>query len=487
MLKKRLIALAAALMVGSAVSLPVSAASITIDGAISGETYTAYKIFDASIGNDSYAYTITENSEWFDLIENYKADLNGDSTVETVFTLTETTKEGVYSVVADENFGQDEAPAFAAYLMDNIPQDLTENTDYWVETAANNTAVFDDLSTGYYLLDTSVGAFCSLFTAEDNAKVEEKNSIPTIKKVIVEETGDVDETTASIGDVVNFKITVTDGKGIDGDIVIHDVMESGLTLDKGSIKIDNEVPAEGSVNYNVADGDGTCTFEITLDGADYNENEEIIITYSATLNKDAEISTDTNDNTAWLTYSAQESAHDTVMVETFKFDVVKTDGDGALLGNESIGNAEFRLYNAETGGNEIKLFYDEESGIYRPVVSEEETAAETLVATGGKLTIQGLANGTYYLEEVKAPAGYNLLTSRVEVVISDQNVLWTDSDDDDVWDSGEGGIQVINEAGQLLPSTGGMGTVAFYAVGGVLAVGAAVILVTRKRVQNKER
>ncbi len=476
MLKKRLIALAAALMVGSAVSLPVSAASITITNGLKGETYTAYQIFEVtSTGTDaesSYAYTIDDDSAWYQDVAAYDKK---------TISLDEIGDTGLYNVSVTEEF---DAADFAEYLSEHV---TGKTATGFAECTESGTIEIEDLPAGYYFVDTTLGSLCSLFTYQSSQILEEKNSIPAIEKVIVEETGDVDETTASIGDVVNFKITVTDGKGTDGDIVIHDVMESGLTLDKGSIKIDNEVPAEGSVNYNVADGDGTCTFEITLDGADYNENEEIIITYSATLNKDAKISTATNDNTAWLTYSAQESAHDTVMVETFKFDVVKTDGDGALLGNESIGNAEFRLYNAETGGNEIKLFYDEKNGIYRPVVSEEETAAETLVATGGKLTIQGLANGTYYLEEVKAPAGYNLLTSRVEVVISDQNVLWTDSDDDDAWDSGEGGIQVINEAGQLLPSTGGMGTVAFYAVGGVLAVGAAVILVTRKRVQNKER
>lgn len=87
---------------------------------------------------------------------------------------------------------------------------------------------------------------------------------------------------------------------------------------------------------------------------------------------------------------------------------------------------------------------------------------------------------TYYLEETVAPAGYNILTARQAVTIS------SDADDH------TNGIQndttaVINNAGALLPSTGGMGTTLFYVIGGLLVVCAAVLLVTRKRMRRAER
>ena len=43
---------------------------------------------------------------------------------------------------------------------------------------------------------------------------------------------------------------------------------------------------------------------------------------------------------------------------------------------------------------------------------------------------------------------------------------------------------VVNTTGLELPSTGGMGTTLFYAVGGILAAGAGVLLITKKRMNT---
>ena len=98
------------------------------------------------------------------------------------------------------------------------------------------------------------------------------------------------------------------------------------------------------------------------------------------------------------------------------------------------------------------------------------------------MTISGLANGTYWLEETAAPAGYNMLESRQSITIEGANKNATVTEG--VYT--EGGVQVINEAGTVLPSTGGMGTTIFYTLGGVLVVGAAILLVTKKRVHDVE-
>lgn len=95
----------------------------------------------------------------------------------------------------------------------------------------------------------------------------------------------------------------------------------------------------------------------------------------------------------------------------------------------------------------------------------------------GTATFGGLADGTYYLEEIKAPAGYNQLTDPVEVKVeggtAEVNLTVT--------------AKVENSAGTLLPSTGGMGTTVFYVLGFVLVMGAVVLLVTKKRMSNANR
>ena len=89
-----------------------------------------------------------------------------------------------------------------------------------------------------------------------------------------------------------------------------------------------------------------------------------------------------------------------------------------------------------------------------------------VTGTTGKIVVQGLANGTYYFEETEAPEGFNKLTARTEATtITDANAT----------------ISVLNQAGTELPSTGGIGTTMFYVVGSVLVIGAAVVLISKRR------
>ena len=108
------------------------------------------------------------------------------------------------------------------------------------------------------------------------------------------------------------------------------------------------------------------------------------------------------------------------------------------------------------------------------------------VIEAGKVTVKGLdANTIYWLEETEAPAGYNKLASRVRVEIEEANLTTTMTGD--TWATGNGGVQITNQAGTELPSTGGMGTTIFYVLGSILAVGAIVLLVTKKRMSASDK
>ena len=98
---------------------------------------------------------------------------------------------------------------------------------------------------------------------------------------------------------------------------------------------------------------------------------------------------------------------------TFKVDVVKTDSD-----NKVLDGAQFKLYDAKTGGKEIALVKVPD-GVYR-LAEDGETGVEYITTVNGQLEIKGFdANTNYYLEETKAPDGYNKLAERVEIAVKE--------------------------------------------------------------------
>ncbi|MCI6885745.1 MAG: SpaH/EbpB family LPXTG-anchored major pilin [Lachnospiraceae bacterium] len=450
---------------------PSFAAQITVNNALNGETYTVYKIFDVTKTSDGkgFAYSIKLDSPWKATVEEYQY---GEKNIFTLIAAAD--DPSVFVVTADESFDETVAADFAATLAAANVNDTTKKE----ETAADGKAEFTDLEAGYYFVKTSVGALCALKTT-DSLEVMEKNTIPSLTK-------EEDKTTAAIGDEVTYTITVTDGTGTNNDIIVYDYMQDGLTLDNDSfsVKVDGEVVSENhyvldkNAGYITEGSDSVpYTFKITLK-ADYvktlNQGDNVVITYKAKLDKDAEIYDGVNTNKAWLHYSEQITQPKSVDVATFKFDIIKTDADGKLLTG-----AKFKLYDAATGGNMINLV--SENGTYRVADATEKNNEGFISAEieAGKVTITGLDKTTYWLEETEAPQGYNKLTARVEVKLLDGNLVTTMTGD--TWQENDGGVQVINNTGAELPSTGGIGTTVFYAVGIILMAGAVFFVVRRKK------
>ena len=130
---------------------------------------------------------------------------------------------------------------------------------------------------------------------------------------------------------------------------------------------------------------------------------------------------------------------------------------------------ELKLYDAATGGNQILLSNDN-TGYYKDDTGSADTTIDINSSAG--CNVRGLAPGTYYLEEVVVPGGYNKLAERQAVTVTTgQTTAVT--------------VTVINNAGTELPSTGGMGTTVFYILGAVLVIGAGVVLAARRRVGAK--
>lgn len=438
--------------------------SITINNAADKETYDIYRIFDLESYTDDGKYSYTLSEKWaaagFGTAEAFTTyfDLTGGY-VHPKTTYTETTAaEFAVKALAfakEKNFGNDGS------------------------ANANGSSVsFNNLTLGYYLVDTSLGTLCSLTTTNPTVRIDEKNSVPDIEKKIVENNQPVDSNNATIGSKINYQVTIRAKKGATG-YVLTDTLSKGLTFNNDVVVKSGNTTYAVTTDYTVATGtsnDFTVTFnQSMLDKL--TGDTDIVVTYSATLNKDAVIHGEVNKNTAQLKYgNNSKTTEKTTETHTYKFDLVKTDANNTLLAG-----AKFKLYDAKEGGNEIPLVKLEGDHTYRPAVAGETgVVIETL--GDAPITIQGLANGTYWLEETQQPTGYNKLTERKSVKLENGNNTATMSDKTYV----SGGLHIVNQSGTVLPGTGGMGTTLFYVVGGGLMVAAFVLLVAKKRMENKD-
>lgn len=461
--------LAAALVLAMAVpafaETNATKGSITINNTVKGETYTIYRMFKLDSYNaESNTYSYTVESAW----------------------------ENFFKTGAGRNYitldGQNHPTWNAAKSQDSDKADFAKLALKWAtenkvppaaesQTSTGSDVIFSHLDLGYYLVDSSLGALCGLNTTNPDVTITEKNEKPTIEKEV--KNGDAWGTTndAKIGDTVEFKITIHVEAGAQK-YKVTDTMEKGLSFNSGSIKIDDAALDDNNATLTLKQKEGDPTFTLTFADSYVagKVGETIVVTYTATLNENAVVAG--NKNSATLHYSNQHTVNKETTTYTHEFDLVKVDGTT----NKLLDGAEFKLYTAKDGGEPIKFVAVE--GGYR-VANGDETGAVDTIKVNGKVHISGLDKVNYWLDETHAPAGYNKLTERQEVKLSEGSKNTTMEASATAWAEGNGGVVVKNNAGTVLPSTGGMGTTLFYVIGGGLMVAAVVLLVTKKRMEHK--
>ena len=459
--------------------------SITINDAVPGQTYNAYQIlYLESYDTSSNAYAYKANSSWKTWLKTQTAYVSFDGQDYVTWV------QGA-DVAAFAKLAQVEAAKMTADATDTAPA-AAEGKTY-------STVTFSNLKLGYYLVDTTLGTLCSLSTTNPDVIMEEKNEAPTNVKTVQEDsTGNYGEKNdADIGQTVNFKSTITAQAGAEN-YVFHDVMSNGLTY-TGVTGITLDGTTVDASNYTVTapamDGD---TFDVTFTPAfcdTLKANDQIVISYTATLNEDAVIAGDGNPNTSKVSYGDSSNTKYTpdsqTKTYTWDVDVFKYTMNGET--EKALAGAKFTLIKSADGSNPIALV-SEGNNVYRVAkAGETGTVNEITTDATGTFTIEGLDADTYYLTETAAPAGYNKLVAPIKVTIdSNGNVKYATKTtaggnySEDVTADPSLGIKVLNQSGSLLPSTGGMGTTIFYVLGGILAVTAIVLLVTKKRMNSAE-
>lgn len=506
---------------------------------IKGNTYYAYKIFDATYDNSKHvAYTIDKDFEGFTYTVDGKS-YSGETLINYLATLTNNSEA---------------LDAFAKAALNYVTTKQLSPDGQAV--AAGESVNISLTAPGYYLVSGSatapdnqqVVAACSLTTAKPDATVNPKVDAPSVDKKIQEGDQKVGSNTASIGDKIDYVVSskVPNMKGYEKYyFVLNDTMSKGLTFNNDVVvKIGSTTLSEDAYTVtSTVNADKTTSIEIVLKNfIQYKEQAgaDITVTYSATLNQDADLTQTGNINEVKLTYSNNpnynykgtdkpnpgEPVSETPKTETKTYTtglkLTKVDGEGktltgakfeikgtgvkvVLVNREIYKVSENGTYYMLTDGTytitapteDTADSYDSTETKYEKVTVVDKTTvpaeinATAYVNANGVLTFEGLAAGEYTITELVAPSGYNLLKEPVEVVITGTPTLtgcaWTvtvdgtkATADGNLW-----AFNVVNNAGTELPSTGGMGTTIFYVLGGVLMAGAFVLLVVRKRMRTE--
>ena len=460
--------------------------TITVSNVSEGHTYKLYKILNL----ESYSYESGKAEEG-----NYAYTLTGDKWDNFVKT---NSGEGKFFTITDNKyvtFNEGEAATLAKEAIK-----FAENKNLEISITPtkeeNGNLVFSNLDLGYYLVDSSVGALCNLTTTNPTVTIQEKNGMPTVVKQVKEDSTDVfgSNNTADIGQTVEFQTTITAQAGAHN-YVLHDKMSEGLTFDEASVTVVLKKNSEAQVTTLVSpkdyvlktaelgETDSICAFHIEFTEEfcnSLNADDQIIVSYSATLNDNAVIGDAGNNNDTWLKYGdGTDTAHSSTSTYTFKLPVFKYTG----VEKKGLGKAKFTLKNAN-GSDSIQLVKvsdatEDTELTYRVAkTGEENTVTEITTPSSGKFIIQGLDADTYLLTETEQPKGYNKLATPITVIIETDGKIKIDTSYVNV-------VEVENKTGTILPSTGGMGTTIIYMVGAILVIGSGIVLLSKKKSKEK--
>lgn len=523
---KRLLGVLLAAVMVLAMNITAFAAdtyTITIKNSNAGHQYEAYQVFSGELSGN-----ILSNVEWGAGVKDVEllAALKSDPTIGSSFAESSTAAD-VAKVLEDFGNNSEEIDAFAAVVGEHLSDSATGTSG--TEPSNGNYSI-TGLSAGYYFVkdkDAVTGNDAStkfILKLVKDTEVTPKSSVPNVEKKVQEGdyetndgygTGYNDVADWNIGDAVPFKLIGTLPSTYDDydtyKYVFHDTLSAGLTYN-GDVKVYFASDKEGtdkqditsSFSITASENEITVACENLKNVTGVTKDSYIIVEYTATLNTDAVIGLDGNTNEVYLEFSNNPNADgegetgntptDKVIVFTYELDTTKVDGEDNSI---KLQNAEFKLRNSE--GKWVTV---DSAGKVTGWVEGEDNGSTLKSDAQGLFKVIGLDDGTYYLKETKAPDGYNELKNEIEIIITASTSNGQDWDGTpanaliklDVTADGESGtgntddgiagITVENNKGATLPETGGIGTTIFYVVGGILVIGAAVLLITRRRMNK---
>ena len=458
--------------------------SITISNAAKGETYTIYKLFNATVSEDgsSIAYTGT-------IPESLKAYFDAD-------------KNGYISATAAATDGANMSDGLKAAL-----KTWTENATETAHAESDGSALkFNGLAYGYYVVTTTQGdQVISVDSTMPNVTIVDKNSSAPSDLHKNASAKDV-----SIGDTVtytvSFKTSNYDGVGTEAKEIVSYTIQDTLPDFLSSVNVTNIIVDNGAGDQK----DVTAQFtdkKIVIKWYDevnkqflYDNGATVTITYTAVVTEKATIDGAGNTNKVTVTWTTKDGEppvpgklEENETIFTYAIALKKVNNEGKALPGAIF---EFPFY--------VKSTADADGAyIYAGTEAGENLTKQITTPADGVIIVKGVKSGRYEITEFKAPDGYNKLTTPVTVEAaktgetSTHTIVYLDENGNitnettnvievkvDIDTIAATAVAVVNKAGTELPSTGGMGTTLFYVLGGVLVLAAVVLLVTKKRMSD---
>lgn len=507
-----MLALLAAFALVLAMAVPAWAEEAThqlkVNASGENHVYKVYQIFTGEMSTNEAGAKVLSNIKW---------GANGTRKIgDAVETGILTTLEGAT--------GSDTKKLEAIQKFVNLNTDAFATLNHENSYAANVPA-------GYYLVkdaDKTLNGTDEAYTTflvnvvGENVELTPKSAKPSVDKFVQDEAADQDIDSKdgdgwgktadhAINESFKFKLTATLPLDVDFGaystykVQFTDTMSAGVTFESiDSVTVDGHNVTETDYDCTATAGQAGKDWTLTINnikgisGVNLEDGAEIVVVYNAHLNEKAFVNhkdddTTTNENKVYLEYSNNPNAsgelgktpEENVWVFTYEVDNKKVKASDYT----PLAGAGFRLYTDAECSHELALIYDETLSAYRPTKGKETGVEMKSAEKTGKFDIVGLDAGVYYMRETTTPTGYN--TCNDVTIVIDAKHQKTESGGNNVTFTKDGENAstltniIVNNAGTTLPSTGGMGTTVFYVVGGGLMAVAVVLLVTKKRMENK--
>lgn len=519
-------------VLGVSMSAYAQGGGITVHGSeLEGKDVTAIRMFGlvTSVSGNSTNYAYTLEDAWADFFTQAASDKYSCSGKEG-----QALSDAAYDYVSKLNnaavvdFAK-EALTWAKGKSVGTPNPL-EALSVTATGDANDTATFTGVEDGYYLVFPEAGSTSNdrhteamlLNVAGEVVTQELKSEYPTVDKQI-QGAGNagVEAADAKIGDTITFTLTskVPDMADYSSyTFKFIDTLSAGLTFGEVlSVTVDGAAAAYAEPTSAPNTSDSTKS-DVTIELTDFYNNYNtkvgapIVVKYTAILNENAVVGINGNTNSAIVEYSNDPSnitstgtsTPDEVKTYTFDFTMDKYTGDTYDAAAARLPGAVFELKaaKADNSGPEAAaiqmILVDDGDGsaadgdkgaataVYRIAKAGEAGKTEMITPNSGKIMIEGLAAGTYYLEEITPPTGYNKLADPVKIDIKAVYDATTHIPEVTVTygttTASDGIVPIQNKTGALLPTTGGIGTLLTTVCGVVLVIGgAAWIFIMKKR------